>query len=187
MFHIGSKYSVLLFQYIASLTNVDHVQSKTFSVKELRALLGIPERKLGRFSNLNHGILQPFAVAIKQLSRLILTANPNKIGRTVFSVPISWQVKEGPRAAKQELARPKVRRTAHREGTVETQARAFPAFGSIAHDAHWMRLKQAAGRNIGNGLIADKCRAWCRDKGIALDAPSIKKAFRNFCAKVGKV
>lgn len=41
VFHLGSKYSVLLFQHIASLVNLDHVQSKTLTVKELRALLGV--------------------------------------------------------------------------------------------------------------------------------------------------
>ena len=187
VFHLGSKYSVLLFQHIASLVNLDHIQSKTFTVKELRALLGIPEGKLARFSNLNQRVLQPSVTEINQLSRLTLTATSNKIGRTVASVTISWQVKEDPRAAKQELARPKVGRTARREGTVEAQVRAFPASGSIAYDAHWMGLKQASGCNMDNGLIAEKFRAWCRDKGIALDAPSIAKAFRNFCAKVGKV
>ena len=187
VFHLGSKYSVLLFQHIASLVNLDHVQSKTLTVKELRALLGVPEGKLDRFADLNRRAIQPSIAEINQLSRLTLTATPNKIGRTVASVTISWQVKEDPRAAKQELARPKVGRTARREGTVEAQVRIFPASGSIAYDTHWMGLKQAAGCNMDNGLIADKFRAWCRDKGIALDAPSIEKAFRNFCAKVGKV
>jgi hypothetical protein len=187
VFHLGSKYSVLLFQHIASLVNLDHVQSKTLTVKELRALLGVPEGKLDRFADLNRRAIQPSIAEINQLSRLTLTAKPNKIGRTVASVTISWQVKEDPRAAKQELARPKVGRTARREGTVEAQVRVFPASGSIVYDTHWMGLKQAAGCNMDNGLIADKFRAWCKDKGIALDAPSIEQAFRNFCAKVGKV
>ena len=187
VFHLGSKYSVLLFQHIASLVNLDHVQSKTLTVKELRALLGVPEGKLDRFADLNRRAIQPSITEINQLSRLTLTATPNKIGRTVASVTISWQVKEDPRAAKQELARPKVGRAARREGAVEAQVCAFPASGSIAYDTHWMGLKQAAGCNMDNGLIADKFRAWCKDKGIALDAPSIEKAFRNFCAKVGKV
>jgi hypothetical protein len=187
VFHLGSKYSVLLFQYIASLVNLDHVQSKTFSVQELRALLGVPESKLERFSHFNSRAIQPSIAEINQLSRLTLTATPNKIGRTVASVTISWQVKEDPCAAKQELARPKVGRAARREGTVEAQVRTFPASGSIAYDTHWTGLKQAAGCNMDNGLIADKFRAWCTDKGIALDAPSIEKAFRNFCTKVGKV
>jgi len=187
VFHLGSKYSVLLFQHIASLVNLDHVQSKTLTVKELRALLGVPEGKLDRFADLNRRAILPAIAEINQLSRLILTATPNKIGRTVASVTISWQVKEDPHAAKQELARPKVGRTARREGAVEAQVRVFPPSGSIAYDAHWVGLKQATGCNMDNGLIADKFRAWCRDKGIALDAPSIEKAFRNFCAKVGKV
>ncbi len=187
VFHLGSKYSVLLFQYIASLVNLDHIQSKTFTVKELRALLGVPEGKLERFSHFNSRAIQPSVAEINQLSRLTLIATPNKIGRTVASVTISWQVKEDPRAAKQELARPKVGRTARREGAVEAQVRAFAASGSIAYDTHWTSIKQDVGCNMDNGLIADKFRAWCRDKGIALDAPSIEKVFRNFCAKVGKV
>ncbi len=37
VFHLGSKYSVLLFQHISSLVNLDHIQRKTFTMKELRA------------------------------------------------------------------------------------------------------------------------------------------------------
>lgn len=187
VFHLGSKYSVLLFQHVASLVNLDHIQSKTFTVQELRSLLGVPEGKLDRFSHFNSRAIQPSIAEINQLSRLTLTATPNKIGRTVASVTISWQVKEDPQEAKKELARPKAGRTARREGTVEAQVRVFPASGSIAYDAHWTGLKQAAGCNMDNGLIADKFRVWCKDKGIALDAPSIEQAFRNFCAKVGRV
>jgi hypothetical protein len=187
VFHLSSKYAVMLFQHVASLANLDHINAKTFTVAELRALLGVTEGKHKRFAELNRWTLKPAVSEINQLSRLTLTATPNKIGRTVASVTISWQVKEDPCAAKQELARPKVGRAARREGTVEAQVRTFPASGSIAYDTHWTGLKQAAGCNMDNGLIADKFRAWCTDKGIALDAPSIEKAFRNFCTKVGKV
>jgi hypothetical protein len=187
VFHLSSKYAVMLFQHVASLANLDHINAKTFTVAELRALLGVTEGKHKRFAELNRWTLKPAVSEINQLSRLTLTATPNKIGRTVASVTIRWQVKEDPCAAKQELARPKVGRAARREGTVEAQVRTFPASGSIAYDTHWTGLKQAAGCNMDNGLIADKFRAWCTDKGIALDAPSIEKAFRNFCTKVGKV
>jgi hypothetical protein len=187
VFHLSSKYAVMLFQHVASLANLDHINAKTFTVAELRALLGVTEGKHKRFAELNRWTLKPAVSEINQLSRLTLTATPNKIGRTVASVTIRWQVKEDPCAAKQELARPKVGRAARREGTVEAQVRTFPASGSIAYDTHWTGLKQAAGCNMDNGLIADKFRAWCKDKSIALDAPSIEKAFQNFCAKVGKV
>lgn len=46
VFHLSSKYSVLLFQHIASLANLDRMNAKTFTVPQLRALLGVPEGKL---------------------------------------------------------------------------------------------------------------------------------------------
>lgn len=187
VFHLGSKYSVLLFQHIASLVNLDRVQSKTFTVQELRALLGIPDGKLKRFSHFNSRAIQPSIAEINQLSRLTLTATPNKIGRTVASVTISWQVKEDPGQARQELARPKVGRTARRDGTAEADVRSFPASGGIAYTPHWRALKEAAGCNMDNELIAEKFRVWCQNKDISLDAPGIDQIFRRFCAKVGKV
>jgi hypothetical protein len=187
VFHLGSKYSVLLFQHIASLVNLDHIQSKTFTVQGLRALLGVPEGKLDRFSHFNSRAIQPSISEINQLSRFTLTATPNKIGRTVASVTIGWQVKEDPQEAKQELARPKVGRRARREGTTEAAVRSFPASGSIEFDTHWKGLKRASGCNMDNTMVAERFRSWCKDKGIALDARNIEQAFQNFCAKVGKV
>ncbi|MFN3313937.1 MAG: replication initiation protein [Hyphomonas sp.] len=187
VFHLGSKYSVLLFQHIASLVNLDHVQSKTFTVQGLRALLGVPEGKLDRFSHFNSRAIQPSIAEINQLSRFTLTAKPNKIGRTVASVTIGWQVKEDPQEAKQELARPKVGRQARREGTTEAAVRSFPVSGSIEFDAHWKGLKRASGCNMDNTMIAERFRSWCSNKGIALDARNIEQTFKAFCAKVGKV
>lgn len=187
VFHLGSKYSVLLFQHIASLVNLDHIQSKAFTVQGLRALLGVPEGKLDRFSHFNSRAIQPSISEINQLSRFTLTATPNKIGRTVASVTIGWQVKEDPQEAKQELARPKVGRQARRDGVAEAIVRSFPASGGIEFDSHWKGLKRAAGCNMDNTMIAERFRSWCSDKGIALDARNIEQTFQNFCGKVGKV
>lgn len=52
VFHLGSKYSVLLFQHISSLVNLENITAKTFTVPELRAVLGVAEGKLPRFANL---------------------------------------------------------------------------------------------------------------------------------------
>ena len=120
VFHLSSKYAVMLFQHVASLSNLDRINSKTFSVPELRALLGVAEGKLSRFANLKAWALVPAIEEINQLSRLTLTATSNKIGRTVVSVTINWQVKGDPNEAKAELDRPKVGRKARRDGTVET-------------------------------------------------------------------
>lgn len=187
VFHLGSKYAVLLFQHIASLAPLDHIQSKTFTVPELRALLGVPEGKLARFSNLMQKALKPAIAEINQLSRLTLTATPHKIGRTVASITISWQVKDDPVPAKRELQGHSAGRKARRNGSAETLAVAFPASGGIEFDAHWRDLKRAAGCNMDNTMIADKFRAWCAGKGLALDARNIEQAFSSFCAKVGRI
>ena len=187
VFHLGSKYAVLLFQHIASLVNLDHVASKTFSIEDLRAVLGVEKGKLERFSNFNQRVIQTSIAEINQLSRLTLTATPHKIGRTVASVTIAWEVKEDPTPAKQEMARPKVGRKTRQSGTVDTPVMAFPASGGIYNDDHWIAVKRAAGCNMDNGMIADKFRAWCAGKSIALDAHNIEQVFANFCARVGKV
>lgn len=188
VFHLGSKYSVLLFQHISSLTKLDHVTSKTFSVPELRAMFGVPDSKLPRFADLNRRALEASITEINQLSRLTLTATPNKIGRTVASVTIAWEVKPDPTEAKRELDRPKVGRKERREGTAETPVLAsFPASGSIEFDTPWKDIKRTAGCNMDNTMIAEKFRSWCAGKGMPLDAHNIEQAFSNFCAKVGRV
>jgi hypothetical protein len=187
VFHLSSKYAVMLFQHIASLANLDRINDKTFSIAELRAVLGVAEGKLARFANLKAWALTPAVEEINHLSRLTLTATPNKIGRSVSSVTISWQVKEDPGGVKRELDQPKVGRKARREGSVEKVAATFPDSGGIEFDKHWVSLKRAAGCNMDNTMIAEKFRVWCARKGISLDARNIETLFQSFCAKVGKV
>lgn len=183
VFHLGSKYAVLLFQHITSLTGLDHVQSKTFTVTELRALLGVPAGKLTRFSNLMQKAIKPAIDDINQLSRFTLTVKANKIGRTVASVEIAWCEKpaEATAEAKRELARPKVGREARRNGTTEAVASAFPA-GSIAYST-WAGIARQEmpqpQRDV--DLVAADFRRWCERKGISLDAPGQEQRFRTFC------
>ena len=116
VFALSSKYSILLFQHVASLVNLNHIASKTFSVGELRAVLGVQDGKLDRFSNLNQRVLQPAIAEINQTSRLMLTATPRKVGRTVASVTIAWEEKsqDGKQTAKRELDNSKeIRLDAH--------------------------------------------------------------------------
>jgi len=187
VFHLSSKYSVLLFQHIASLANLDRMNAKTFTVPQLRALLGVPEGKLSRFSNLNTWALKPAIDEINHLSRLDLIATPKKIGRTVASVTIGWQVKDDPTPARRELQGHSTGRKARRNGSVETVAIAFPATGGISYSPHWLELKRAAGCNKDNDLIASDFRRFCREKGIPLNVENIEKTFSGFCKSSGKV
>lgn len=187
VFHLGSKYSVLLFQHIASLVGLVHVTSKAFTVAELRAVFGIAEGKVRRFADLKKDVLTPAIAEINQLSRLTLIATPNKIGRTVASVTIEWQVKEDPRTAKRELAGSKVGRKARRNGASETVPAVFPETGGIAYSPRWIEVKRAAGCNADNFKIAADFRRFLTERGIARDAGNIEKVFSDFCRKVGKV
>nr|CRY96127.1 hypothetical protein [uncultured prokaryote] len=189
IFALSSKYSILLFQHIASLVNFDHITSKTFSVQELRTILGIESGKIKRFANLKKDVIDPAIAEINQLSRMSLTATPKKIGRTVASVEISWAVKADPTPAKRELAMSKIGRKARRDGETETLAVGFPTSGGIEFADHWKTIKREAGCNMDNTLISTKFRQWCasREPALRLDARNIDEMFSTFCRKVGAV
>lgn len=189
VFALSSKYSILLFQHVASLVNLDHVTSKTFTVSEMRAVLGVPDEKLKRWTHLNRDAIQPAIAEINQTSRLTLTATPRKVGRTVASVTIAWEEKpqEAKKEARRELDSSKVGRKARRDGTAESLVQAFPETGGITYSPRWIELKRAAGCNKDNGLIASDFRRFCEAKGIKLDARNIEDLFSSFCAKVGHI
>ena len=181
---------MLLFQHIASLVNLDHVTAKTFSVAELRAVLGVPEGQQKRFADLNRNCLQTAIAEINQLSRLTLTATPNKIGRTVASVTIAWQVKDDPAPAKRELQGHSVGRKARRDGTTETVADGLPPFpqvGGFTYSPLWQREFEAAWAALGrvhgdrpdSGRVADHVRRIAREQGLAPDSPKLPALLRN--------
>jgi hypothetical protein len=188
VFALSSKYSILLFQHIASLVNLDHVASKTFTVPELRAMLGVADGKLKRWTHLNRDALTPAIAEINHTSRLILSAKPNKIGRSIVSVTISWEEKplEQKRETKAELDRPKVGREARRDGTAEAITLAFPASGSVKYTKPWETLARE-NCNWDHGKIADAFRSFCVGKNIKLDARNIEAIFVNFCKKQPRI
>lgn len=122
VFALSSKYAILLFQHVASLANLQRVDNRTFSIPELRALLGVPADKLERFSNLNAWALKPAVDEINHVSRLRLTVEPVKAGRTVAAVKITWSAKcaDARLAAARELKAHSTGRTARRAGAVDT-------------------------------------------------------------------
>lgn len=188
VFHLGSKYSVLLFQHIASFQNLKHVTSKRFSVPDLRAMFGMSDGKFSRFADLNKHIIKPAIAEINSdITRLHLTATYHKIGRTVAEVEIAWEVKEELNKVKDELDRPKVGRKARRDGTAETPIIVFPDFGSVKDTQPWDMIARdhaprIDGRHVPDlRVLADTFRKWCVEKSIPLDATSIEKIFTTWC------
>jgi len=190
VFALSSKYSILLFQHVASLVNLNHITSKTFTVTELRAVMGVADGKLSQFGHFNNRAIQPAIAEINQTSRLTLTATPRKIGRTVASVTIAWEEKpqEARKEAKREMDRPKVGRAARRDGKTEMLVPPFPASGglspSITLDTHWRALFEAHVTRIQGGHLPDSklvCDAFRRSRGDKLDDTTTERHFINFC------
>jgi hypothetical protein len=188
VFHLGSKYSVLLFQHISSLTNLKHITSKCFTVAELRAVMGVAEGKLDRFANFKAWAINPAIIEINSdLTRLHLTATYHKIGRTVSEIEIAWEEEADLAKVKTELDRPKVGRKARRDGTAEAPVLLFPAFGSVKDYQPWDRIARdnaprIEGRHVPDlRLLADTFRKWCADKSIPLDMRNIEKTFTTWC------
>lgn len=187
VFALKSKYSILLFQYLASPFGLEHRSSEIFTIPQLRAVLAVSEGKLSRWDETDRYALKPALAEINQLSRFDVIAMPIKDGRHVDAVRLSWKPKVDATAARQKLDRPKVGRKARRDGTAETPVIMFPETGGIAYSQHWLELKRAAGCNKDNELIASDFRRFCRERDIALDAHNIEKIFRDYCAKTGRV
>lgn len=203
VFALSSKYSILLFQHVTSLVNLNHVTSKTFTVAELRAVLGVQDGKIERFANLNRDVLQPAIAEINQISRLTLIATPTKVGRTVASVTISWEkkVQESKQEVRRELDRPKVGRKARRNGTTEHVEPADSLSDSLSldqilSDTEAKQEKPPAEKvpafPASGGLKYDKFWYALTEKhaqriqgGHLPDTAGIATAFRDFCTHKG--
>lgn len=193
VYHLGSKYAVLLFQFIASLSGLDRVSSRTFSIPELRSLLGITAGKLDRFADMHRRALQPAVDEINHLSRFTLTAKPQKEGRTVTSVKISWREKADASGPKRELSMSKVGRKARRQKSVETVAtpaqalsEGFPAEGPISFGP-WAEIarKHLPHPQQDVNRVAENFRRWVAAReGMTLVSKGIERAFVGFCKQV---
>ena len=188
VFHFGSKFSVLLFQHIASLQSLKYVTSKSFSVPELRALFGIPDGKHKRFADLKHNALQVALNEINSdLTRLNLTATYHKIGRVVAQVEIAWDVKKDLGKVSTETGKHSAGRVARRDGTVKIPfVLKFPENGDIRHLLPWDTW---AGMycNHDYGKVAAGFRSFCKARSIKLDAKNIEELFINFCKNLPKL
>lgn len=186
VFHLSSKYSVLLFQHMASLTGLKYTNSKRFTVQELRAVLGVPEGKMPRFANLKARAIEPAIAEINSdLTRLHLTANYHKTGRTVAEVEITWEEAPELSKVKAELERSKVGRKARQNGIAEVPALSFPARGSVKYTKPWEQIARES-CNWDLGKVSEAFRAFCKKNNMKTDAPNIETAFRTFCSKLDK-
>lgn len=183
VFTLKSKYSILLFQYLASLVNLDYRNSEVLALSDLRSVLSVADGKLSSWNDLNRYALKPAIAEINQLSRFKVEVKLIKDGRHVDAVRLVWQHKPDLSETKAELGRPKVGRKARRDGSAEKPEETFPATGGIRYSEPWATLARSNGNGKDINLIADDFRSWCAGKSIKLDSPKIVQTFQSFCTK----
>ncbi len=184
VFALRSKYSIHLFQHIASLVGLDHKTSESLTVPQIRALLAVPEGKLMRWDMLKRNALNPAIAEINQLSRFDITATPIKRGRYIETVEIAWEPKPDPTEAKLELDKHTTGRKARGNGTAEAPVVAFPASGDIRYAEPFGTLAKTHGNGKDIDLIGKDFRNWCAAKKIPLDGRNIARQFETFCKGV---
>jgi len=117
---LRSKYSIRLYEMIEQRINMRR-QSETFSIAEIRGLLGVPKGKLKRFADLNAQCLKPALGEVNQLTDFEVAMTLKKHGRRVDAITLGW-LKKCPDAraeAQRERDRSRIGRVARRKARVE--------------------------------------------------------------------
>ena len=201
-----SRYALRLYELMTLRGGLIHKNTETFDLDDLRRRLGVPPGKLAEWYDLRRVALEPAIAEVNQLSGLEVSYEAIKRGRRVDRVALTWAQRDttGRAGVARELAYSRSGRKARRDGTVEDVAPspapekrlaprlAFPEHGTIRHGTErriWLELaeKHAArlpGRHLPDlGGLSDQFRAFCDDRNIPLDAPTIEKTFITFCQK----
>ena len=93
LYLLRSKYSVRLYEIVERRINM-HAQSQTFSVDDLRALLGVPDDKLTRFSDFNKYALKPAIDEVNLLTDYAISVGVRRKGRAVHQLELMWIKKD---------------------------------------------------------------------------------------------
>jgi hypothetical protein len=118
-----SRYSLRLYLHIGLRVNRRQV-SEDVSLEDLRSLLGVEQGRLKTWQHLKSRALDPAIAEISHLAGFTAMYTPLKRGRRVVGVRLAWGHKAAGDliATQRELDRPRVGRTARRDGVVETIA-----------------------------------------------------------------
>jgi hypothetical protein len=182
---MSSRYAHRLHEMIAFRAGREK-QVQRFTVEDLRSRLGVQTGKLNTWGNFKKFALDRAIEEVNQSSRFIVSYRvTQRIKRATAEIELAWQVKSDQGETKREQAAHSLARRSRRSGAKERIA--FPESGGIAYAPHWIALKQKAGCNMDNSLIAEKFRAFCGGRGISLGAKNIEDVFVRFCARVGTI
>jgi len=118
-----SKYSLRMYLHIGLRVNRRQT-SEDVSLDDLRDILGISKNTLPRWQDVKRRALDPALAEINQLAGFTAAYKPLKRGRRIVGVTLAWGRKASRDLVEtqRELDRPRIGRTARRDGLVETIA-----------------------------------------------------------------
>lgn len=194
---LRSKFSILLFQYVSSLVNLNHVTRKVFTVDELRSVLGVDVNKLTRWFDFRRCALEPAISEISQLSRFVLTYTPQKVGRNVVRVVVSWEAKDELRSTRRVLNYSKVGHKERREGRGKTivpnagDMPPFPARGGFTYSPEWgalfksiwSELERPHGNLPDSVMVANHVRRIAKNQNFTREDCRLPELLRNVLKK----
>ena len=100
MFQLSSKYALCCYELIQKRGNLDYQWSETFSLDQLRNLLGVEKGKLKTYKNFKARALLPAVQEVDFLSdyhvSFCATDRKHKKGNTIIAVTLSWHMKSLP-------------------------------------------------------------------------------------------
>lgn len=120
----STKYALALYEALSRRVRLSAVFSETFELAAFRELIGVPEGKLGTYSNLRLKAIDPAVLEINALASFRCRIEPVKTGRMVTGVRLSWWRKsvEELKESFAELKRPKTGRKARVTQTIDVVA-----------------------------------------------------------------
>jgi hypothetical protein len=128
VFAFTSKYSVSLYELVTARINLDRVWDEQFSLKDLRALLGVPEDKLLRMPDLLRNCINIAVAEVNGMAdfgvKIEAVRKGGKLRGKVTAFKVSWWRKNAQQLqeAYREIKQPKVGRLARLTGKVEKVA-----------------------------------------------------------------
>ena len=122
MFAFTSKYALALYELVQKRGELKYKWEETFTIEEIRNLLGVDPKKLKRFANLNAWALGPAVQEVNALADYGVELLPLKRGKAVHAIKLKWWKKTSKERieALQELQRTKLGRKARIKKTKET-------------------------------------------------------------------
>lgn len=122
MLHFRSKYGLALWELLMKRIRLKWKWKETFTVDELRALLGVPDGKLTAYKTFHQKVLKPAFAEVNGLSNIDAQYFEIKEGRKVAKLDIAWRAKDvdGLKASYAERKRPRLGRKARLSGEIET-------------------------------------------------------------------